>query len=675
MAEGPAQPARLSEYWAIVVRHWRLILACVVAGGGVAALVSVLSTPTYKATVVISLEKERATPMEQNWRPDVPTATDPDFIPTQLRLMKSREVAERAVDKLKLSNNPALMARQGRFGIGKRPVASSPGVARRAAVQAVRAATDVTPIRGTNLVELSFIGRSPRLAAEIANGLADAYIGWNLEAKYELVGQASAFLKSQVEQLKSEIGSREQQLLAYGRQKDILSADPSASGPVQKLDAFNSDYAAAVADRVAKEARNREVQSARPETLIESSVVGQLRGDQARLEREYAEKLNLFKPEWPAMQQLKAQIDKNRQHMEALERESVAKVREVARGEYMTALRREQSLVGVLRSQKSEAQAMNVDAVQYNNLQTQIEAKKALLESLLRREAETQMLSRLFGERSSNVRIVDRALPPTARFTPSYKDNGLIGLLAGTFLGAGLAFFLARLDRSLRTAHQVEQSLRLPVLGVIPRAGTESRSYGSIYGLKQHRKKLEEEPSAIELIPHSHPRSRLAERYRALRTALLLSRAGGIQSIVITSSSSREGKTATAVNLAIVLAQLDKRVLLVDADLHRPRIHEVLRVSNRVGLVSVLAENQEPARAIVKTEIDNLSLMPSGPSSPNPSGLLSSDGMNRFLELARMNFDYVILDAPPVMPVADALLLGHQADGVVLCVKGGETPR
>jgi capsular exopolysaccharide synthesis family protein len=213
-------------------------------------------------------------------------------------------------------------------------------------------------------------------------------------------------------------------------------------------------------------------------------------------------------------------------------------------------------------------------------------------------------------------------------------------------------------------------------LGVIPSLSAAGATGG--YRILLGRRKKEdpvESPETIELLPQSHPRSRVAERYRDLRTALLLSRAGGIKSIVVTSCLPREGKTATAVNLAVVLGQLGKQVLLVDADLHRPRVHEILRVPNRTGLVSILAGNVDPARAIVKTEIAEVSVIPSGPASPNPSGLLSSEAMSRFLSLAQMNFDYVILDAPPVVPVADALVLGNQTDGVVLCVKGGKTPR
>jgi capsular exopolysaccharide synthesis family protein len=180
---------------------------------------------------------------------------------------------------------------------------------------------------------------------------------------------------------------------------------------------------------------------------------------------------------------------------------------------------------------------------------------------------------------------------------------------------------------------------------------------------------------AIELLPHSQPRSTVAEAYRAFRTALLLSRAGGVKTIAITSSLPAEGKTSTALNLSVVLGQLGKRVALVDGDLHKPRLHEIFRLSNRIGLVSVLAENAVPTEALQQTSIPNVSVVTSGPNSPNPSALLSSDAMKTFLEFLAMNFDFVVVDTPPVSPVADAFLIGNLVDGVVLTVRGGRTPR
>jgi capsular exopolysaccharide synthesis family protein len=512
--------------------------------------------------------------------------------------------------------------------------------------------------------------------------MATEYMAWSTEAKAQMVGEASKDLAAQAAELRTEIVEKEHQLAAYGKEKDIVSVDPGSNVTLQKLESLNRDYAGAVADRVTKEARYHEMRTVRPDTVADTlsgGLISSMRGDQLRLEREYAEKLNLFKPEWPAMQQLKAQIDKGRENLDLIIQETVTKAREAARSEYQTALRREQSLVSVLGAQKSEAQTLSGDAIEYISLQAEVRSKREVLDSLTKRLAETHALSGVTSENVSAIQLVDRALPPGSPFRPSYTRNGMLGLAAGLALGVGLAFLLSLLDRSLRTPEQVEQYLQLPALGFITRVGPNGgyrRAYAKgLFRRKKAEASVEEESSSIELLPHRQPRSRVAENYRAFRTALLLSRAGGVKSLVITSTFSREGKTATAVNLAVVLGQLGKRVLLVDADLHRPRIHEVLHISNRVGLVSILAENLEPARAIVKTDLPEVYAVPSGPSSPNPSGLLSSEAMTTFLELARTNFDYVVLDAPPVAPVADPIVLGHQTDGVVLCVKGGETPR
>lgn len=670
--------ARIAQYWAILMKHRRLILVCVALGVAIGAVLFVLAEPAYLARTIITVKRDASSPLDANWRPERYAIADPEFLPTQARLITSREIAERVVRRLNLLENADLNPkRSGMFQPGKE------GTSGKAAVPLAQQEViglaynvlgnlDVQQIKGTGLLEISYSASSPKLAANVANAIADEYIKWTLEAKSEMVGNASEFFTAQIEQLKKELEEREQQLLAYGREKDIISVEPGSNITLQKLESLNQDYASAVGDRVAKEARYREIQNSRPETIVD---VSSLQAEQARLERDYAERLNLFKPEWPAMQQLKTQIDKGRENLAKVVRENAARIRDGARNDYLTALRREESLKTVLGTQKSEAMALNTNAVEYKSLKTEVDAKRTMLDSLLKRQSETEAMSRLNGERQANVRVVDKALPPGGPYTPSLKRNGVFGLMGGLAVGMGLAFLLSLLDRSIRTPEQVEQLLGLPALGVVPAVGGRPAGGPAVRLFRKKADAAEKEPSTIELLPFHQPRSRIAERYRDLRTSLLLSRAGGVKSLVVTSSFSREGKTTTAVNLAIVLGQLGKRVLLVDADLHKPRIHEILKISNRTGLVSVLVGNVEPARAIVGTEIPQVSVMPSGPSSPNPSGLLSSDAMSRFLSLAQMNFDYVILDAPPVMPVTDSIVLASQTDGAVLCIHGGDTPR
>ena len=252
--------------------------------------------------------------------------------------------------------------------------------------------------------------------------MAEAYIDWSAEAKFDVVGLASEFLKTQIDQLKTELDAKQQQLLAYGREKDIISADPGTNASLQNLEALNRDYGSAVADRVAKEARYHELRTARPETIadtLSNGLVTSTRAELSRLERDYAEKLNLYKPEWPAMQQLKTQIDTSREHLEALIQETVTKARDSAKNDYDTAARRAASLKGVLVPQRTEVQASASNAVEYNNLRLEVEAKRAQLDELLKQQAQTEITSRLRGERcptpASSIALFPTGIPPSPR--------------------------------------------------------------------------------------------------------------------------------------------------------------------------------------------------------------------------------------------------------------------
>ena len=648
----PQQEIHLSEYFGVILKRRRLLLIVMVLAVIIEGIHTVMTKPMYRAQMTLLIERERPTPADIS---NVNYFTyDAEFMPTQLRLMTSTELLKAAGRRL---NQPRLPA-----------------------------TVQVNPIPGTNLVQISAVAADAKLAADSANALAEAYIDWRLESKQEFIGAASELLTSQIEQLKGEIERKEEQLQAYGRSKDIVADETGANVTMQSLQTLNNNYSTAMADRVTKESRYRELVASRDDLVsdaLNSPLVTQAKNDQAKLERDYAEKLNLYKPEWPAMQQLKAQIEKGRQHVDAAMHEAATKAREMAKADYLTALRREESLKSVVQRQKNAALTVNGDAVEYNNLKVELDTKRALLDTLVKRSAATQLSAGVQRERQSNIRVIERATPPAKPFEPSYKDNILFALLFGIGGGIALAFFLEYLDRSLRTVDQVERALRLPALGIVPAVGLARRyGYGRMYGYSDRPKTrpktapgAPDEKVVIELLPHQHPRSSVAEAYRAFRTSLLLSRAGGVKTIAITSSVPAEGKTATAVNLAVVLGQLGRRVLLVDADLHKPRLHEVIHVSNRVGLVSILAENVPASDAIIKTPLPNVFAVPSGPSSPNPSGLLSSVAMKKFLDFVAGNFDHIIIDTPPVSLIADALMIGSVIDGVVLTIRGGKTPR
>jgi succinoglycan biosynthesis transport protein ExoP len=662
----------LHEYVALVRRHWPILALSLGVALAVALGHWALATRLYRATVVINVERERAAVGDIKSSDENGRDMDTEFLQTQMRLLKSREVAERVVRNVRLST-PASGAEKG-----KPPEAENQPDQNTRAALAVQKRVEVNAVRNTTLLELSYVSPSPVDAARLANAVAAAYIDWRLEARVRSLNERVEFFLSQIAQVKKDLDEKEQKLLTYGREKDIVG-DLEKSSSFQNLDAVSRDYSAAVADRVSKEARYQELRTAPPDAIantLSSGLVAQLQAEQAKLEREYAEKLGIYKPEWPAMQQLKTQIDKGRQNLDAVIQDTVNKARESARSDYMTALRRETTLKSALQSQKTEAQAASSDAIGYNNLKVEVQTQRALLDTLLRREAETEVLSRLQGERASSVRIVDRALVPLTPFAPSVAKDLLLGLALGGFVGAGLILLMSQLDRSLRSPSQVREALGLPTLVVVP--GRVEAARGRYPGRFYPRRKAGEDEAGKtlpELVAVQRPRTPMAEAYRELRTSLLLSRAGGIRSMVVTSANQREGKTTLASNLAIVLAQLDKTVVLVDGDLHHPRLHEVFGVSNRLGLASVVAGQINFLEALVATSVPGVTLFPAGPCPPDPSVLLASGSMSGLLTALGSSFDFVVIDAPPVGAVTDAVLLAAQADGAIVCVRAARTPR
>jgi capsular exopolysaccharide synthesis family protein len=671
--EPPRPDFHLSDYWAIVVKHRRLVIACVAAAVVYGVLSTVLSRPMYRATVVLDVVRQTSNPLGMGRSvAGGEGGGDSEFLPSQIELVKSRDVAERVVRKLNLLANPdfTLQPRAGAAINSQVPPPTSEAIT--SAALRIKGNTDASMVRGTSLIQVSYEAPTPKLAADMANAVADAYIDWNIESRFRQIGQSAEFLATQIEQTKRDIAAKEKALLAYARQKDITEVDPKTNSSER----LGGDYSVAVADRVAKEAHYRELQNTPSDAIVETTAGGmlaQIKDEQARLERDYNEKLNVYKPELPAMQQLKRQVEEGRQRVRSAVQDTATKVREAARSDYMTALRRETSIQGMMRAQQSDALNQGASNSEYSNLRTEVDTKRGLLDTLLRQQGEAEVLSRLREQQLTNIRIVDRALPPGRPFKPSASENLAIALVSGSVVGIGLALFLSYLDRSLRSGDQVETYLQLPALGAIPYSGAGGKPRGWPLGPKSPL--APGSAKSIELLPHREPRSAIAEAYRAFRTALLFSRAGGVKIVGVTSVLPQEGKSTTAVNLAIVLAQLGRRVLLVDADLHRSKIHEILDVPNRAGLVSILAEGVEPSRVIVKSGITGVFVVPAGPETPNPSGLLSSDDMRRFLELAAANFDHVIVDSPPVLATSDILVFGQYTDGVVLCVRAGQTAR
>ncbi len=693
----PESEIDLHQYLRVLRRRWKLIVAgCLVAAA--VGLVQYFTTPKeYRATAMVQIERRSLSPLIAGQNPWLENYWNMEFYPTQYRLLRSRGLAERVIQDQRLAEDP----RFNPGGVRLAPRGDGPVTAQYDEAALGRLASrllsglEVNPLRDTQLVEISYRSTHPELTALVANGVAQAFIDWGIETRSTTVGKASSFLASQIETLKQEVQSKELQLQSHSGEADIVTADPSSNVLLQRLEALNRDYIQAVSNRIDKEARYHELVTAPEDTsadTLSSGLVSQLRGELLQLESDYATRLHVYKPEWPAMVELKSRIDKKRQHLGSVVAEMVSKAREAARSEYQTALRREQAIADEIKSMKARATQLNSAAIESDNLKLEIATRRGLLDELLRKQSETEVTSRLQATRETNIRMIDRALVPGGPFKPSLRQDLSRSLLAGLAVALVVIVLLEFMDRTLKTAEQVERQLRLPVLAVVPEL-FEGRGYGygASYGYGAASKKSRgkgarvrrllakggaaEEPLAVELVPHSQPRLAISEVYRSLRTALLLSSAEELRAVAVTSAQAGEGKTVTAVNLAAVMAQLDRRVLIVDGDLRRPRLHKVFRQSNQVGLVNHLTGQIPIEQAFRRTDIPNLYVTPSGPTPPNPSELLASQRMAQFIEQVRGTFDFVVFDTSPTLAVTDAILLGARTDGVIVCFQAGRVLR
>jgi capsular exopolysaccharide synthesis family protein len=698
----------LYEYWRIVnKRRWMIAAFALVVLAG-AAFKTFTMTPTYTAKGTLIIEKE----------PNILTFQEifqiesyrDDYYQTQYKLLQSYALAERTVEKLGLAEKKARELNARPMKKNGQPVdPKNPGF-KRGLAESLMGAIKVRPIRLTRLVDIEYSDKDPNAAADTVNALFDAFVDMSIETKYAATEQASEFLTNQIKSITKEIESAQQQLQRYGAEKNIVALSDKETTTIEKLAALNSALTEATIERVKKETYYNEVKIASPDYIPETmgnQLIQRLRETYVGLSRDYQKKAETYKPDYPEMVRLKSELDTTRG---ALETETQSFIKGTY-SDFQAALKKEQSLTDVFNTQKQEALLLNSNAIAYNSLKNEIDNKKNLLESLMTRQSETDVSARLRGLRTSNVRVVDTARVPVAPSSPNIKRNLLLALFLGLFGGIGLAFLMEYLDNSVKTSEDIERYAKLPTLGIIPEFNVNEfkKGYGYGYGYgsrskkKEKRRELESdgkikvwreaspagEPAgasakaakegkikAIELITYYAPKSDFSENYRSIRTAFLLSSAGpSRKAMIIASALPEEGKSAYCCNFAVTLAQNNKKTLILDADLRKPRQHRIFDIKNVQGLTNYLSGGLELESLIKGTKVPNLFLVNAGPIPPNPMELLGSEKMGHLLERLKEVFDYVVIDTPPLLSVSDAFVLAPHADGVILVVWSGKTRR
>jgi len=694
----------LLTYWRIIrKRRWVMITftAAVLLFTGI---FSFLAIPKYRSTATLQIDDEhsRMLSLEETFGYQAPIR-DLRFYNTQLRLLKSKSLAERVGRKLNLLER----SEYGNGGKSAKNVISTikelvtlkwlrskesaeASSSRRAApinpysevAEGIRNGLEVTPVRETKLVEVSYVSSSPILAAELVNTLSEEFITFSVERRYMTTQLASDFLGEQIANLRQDLAAKEREINRYGREKNLDFLNESESTTMSQFADINQAFTRAQIDRINAQAKYQELKDLDVNSMpqyITDPVIQELKAEYTRVKSEYEEKGKIFMPDYPEMIQLKARMDNMTLELQ--------KTVDAAESEYRTTMIRESSLKKLMDAQKEDVRKMNSNAILYNSLKIEVENKRNLLNSLVERQNETLVSAQLEGIRSSSISIIDRAEVPAYPFAPKKGFNLLLAMIFGIFAGGGLCILLEQLDNTVKDSEDVNQLSGLPSLGAIPYLspdGMSKKMFQAQYagyrgGGTDENPELEgtlPEVKEIELINHRYPSLSVAEDYRTIRTSILLSQPDSRpKTIMFSSAMPQEGKSSTVVNMAVSFSQLGDKVLVVDADLRRPRLHRVFNVKNTKGLSGFLAGKSLIKDAFTKTSIENVWLLPSGVIPPNPAELLGSQKMKKMMSSVKEGFDVILIDTPPVLAVVDAVVVAALADAAVFVVKAGNTTR
>jgi succinoglycan biosynthesis transport protein ExoP len=694
------------EYRRIVHKHLRLVLVIAAVCVGLTLVHDLLADPTYTASAKLLI---RYTPSRVFQDESVASSQDnsPDplyYDQTQDELLKSSSLASRVI------LDQGLMKHQAK---PRRPASGSwlPGwsIARaalvrwfpslapkrsarvlddpftdgvpRSVVQWYLGSLQIKHIENTQLVDVEFTTSDPKLSARLANAHARAFIQQGIELNAEASDEAQRFLAGKLDELKRRVEQSELALNNYRRDKGIVPGLISLNGNqdvvVEQLNKLNRDLQEAHLKTITLGTQLELVKAGRTDALpqvMDNKMIQSLKGDLDQLEARYASMRGEYTDDYPEMRQLREKINGSRGVLERELRTATESVNE----QYQAALKSEQAIAAELDKQKGFALGLNDDAIKYVMLEREANANRELYNAVLKR---MKNLTVAGDSHASNVSVVDAAQPPLGPSSPRTRRDLVAAATLGLLLGVCAALIIERLDNTLKTAEELERYLGVSSLATIPHFESAlslgSRYYGTGY--------LPPKPAVAELpLEEMHGRdlvatygkfSVLAESFRHLRTSLRLSRAGAPPKVTMfTSAVPGEGKTTVTVNTASVLAHTGAKVLLVDADMRRPRCHRLLGLKNEFGLSDALTGGGGAELARV-TRVENLFLLSSGKLPPNPSELLGSKRMKEFLGELSEIYDYIIIDTSPVMLVSDPLDLAHQVDGVVLVIAGGHTPR
>jgi capsular exopolysaccharide synthesis family protein len=677
----PREEVHLKDYLGVILKKKWIVLSFFISVVVTTIVFTALAVPQYRSTVVLKFYQQ--SPNVLSFK-DIAPSGGSDYFSTQQEILKSRALAERVIRRLHLDKTKAFIPPKGKLDsmvsmitgpIGDAIAGLMPSRSRGESEDTRRRAIaykpeipvylsnslisrlEITPVKNSELVKVSFRSHDPEIAVSVANAVADEYISYDLDSRINAGREAKEFLALQIENAKSKVEESERLLNDYASQNEIIYLDSGKlSVLTRKLSEISSALSEATTDRMQKESIYRQIKESGSNNpvILNNSLIQGLKNHYATLESEYLNMSRTFTPDYPKMKNLKSQLDSIRSSIE-LEKSNLIKSVE---SDYKAALKKEEYLKATMAAQKQNVLDFQGKTPQYETLKREVEINKLLHNNLLQRFNEVGVAA---VSKATNIQIVDRALYPGRPYKPDKMRNFLLSIFFGLFGGIAVAFLADYFDDSIKDTDEIEKRMHIPSLGMIP-FQTE---------LPQGKRPI---------MPALDFRSPVAEAFRSISTFIVLSSSvRPPKTILVTSPGEKEGKTTICINIASALAESLGKGIILDADMRRPRLHHVFGLDNRTGLSNCLAGNIEfdgADSALVKpTSFKGLSVITSGPVPLNPSQLLHSTRMKDLIEALHALFNFVIIDAPPLMGMPDSVLLSSMVDGTILVAKAGETPR
>ncbi len=640
----------LKEFITVLTRRKKLILATAFTTLLLALIITLMMPPTYRATSTLKIERYANGPSESILNAEA-SRSDRDFFETQIQLIQSKTLARRVIDQLNIATKgtPTSLTAKIKQLFGTEPKAKEQNNDQIELLFLDN--LTVKPISNSQLLSISYDSSDPKLAADINNAIAKTFVRQNLERRFETASSYKNYVSENLEETRKSLEVAENKLNNYARENNIVQNIDGESASSYTLKKRAEELVIAENERIDAEATYRLALKSPQNNSVSVSTINDpyiisLRKAAARLETQYQKIKNKRKR---SARRLRTQIDKLREQVTT----EGTSINEALHTGFLAAKEKESMLREEFNKLKKSSLNLQVKNTTFNRLKREVEINQLSYDKQL----EQLMAASVAGRTgTNNISIIDKAGVPSRKFKPSLKTNLAFGLLLGLLLGMGIAFLREFTDDSIKDSDTLEKLSGLPVLTLLPNIENVS-------------------PKKLALHTALEPRSTLAEAIRSLRTSLRFStRSGAPQSIFITSSAATEGKSTIALNLATAYAQAGNSVLLIDADLRKPSIHNLLELENDNGLTNYLSStDSEHGDISHNCMIKNLSVITSGPIPPDPVELLSGNKMVELLETASQQYDHIIIDGPPILGLADALVLSNLSNATIVAIEAGKT--